>query len=111
MPSDIPYQDCGDRICIIGGGATGVELSAELYNAAKALRNYGLEVFDESKLEVTLVEAGPRILPQIDAELAGTARHELVARRWRIRGSPYLCSRTGPSGPRRSRSPSVIAPT
>ena len=65
------------RICIIGGGATGVELSAELYNAAKSLRYYGLEVFDESKLEVTLLEAGPRILPQIDAELAGTARHEL----------------------------------
>lgn len=65
------------RICIIGGGATGVELSAELYNAAKSLRYYGLEVFDESKLEVTLLEAGPRILPQIDAELAGVARHEL----------------------------------
>ncbi|MCG6120370.1 MAG: NAD(P)/FAD-dependent oxidoreductase [Blastomonas sp.] len=69
--------DARVRICIIGGGATGVELSAELYNAAKALRNYGLEVFDESKLEVTLVEAGPRILPQIDAELAGVAKHEL----------------------------------
>ena len=65
------------RIAIVGGGATGVELSAELYNAAKALRNYGLEVFDDSLLEVWLIEAGPRILSQIDEDLAEKAREEL----------------------------------
>lgn len=65
------------RISIIGGGATGVELAAELYNAAKALRHYGLEVFDESKLEVALIEAGPRILPALDDILAQSAKHEL----------------------------------
>ena len=37
------------RIAIVGAGATGVELAAELYNAAQALRHYGLEVFDESR--------------------------------------------------------------
>ncbi|MFN3262200.1 MAG: NAD(P)/FAD-dependent oxidoreductase [Pikeienuella sp.] len=67
------------RIAIVGGGATGVELSAELYNAAKGLRNYGLEVFDESKLEVTLLEAGPRILPALDEELSETVTEELRA--------------------------------
>ncbi|MGP1352514.1 MAG: NAD(P)/FAD-dependent oxidoreductase [Parasphingopyxis sp.] len=72
-------QDAKVRVAIVGGGATGVELAAELYNAAKALRHYGLEVFDESKLEVTLVEAGPRILPALDPELADTAREELEA--------------------------------
>lgn len=71
--------DARVRICIVGGGATGVELSAELYNAAKGLRNYGLEVFDESALSVTLLEAGPRILPALDEELAETARSELEA--------------------------------
>ena len=65
------------RVSIVGGGATGVELAAELYNAAKALRHYGLEVFDESKLEVSLIEAGPRILPALDETLAATAKHEL----------------------------------
>lgn len=65
------------RVSIVGGGATGVELAAELYNAAKALRHYGLEVFDESKLEVSLIEAGPRILPALDDTLAATAKHEL----------------------------------
>ncbi len=65
------------RVSIVGGGATGVELAAELYNAAKALRHYGLEVFDESKLEVSLIEAGPRILPALDDTLAATAKYEL----------------------------------
>lgn len=65
------------RIAVVGGGATGVELSAELYNAAAALRYYGLEVFDESRLEVTLIEAGPRILPALPEKLADAARAEL----------------------------------
>jgi NADH:ubiquinone reductase (H+-translocating) len=65
------------RIAIVGGGATGVELAAELYNAAGALRHYGLEVFDESRLHVTLLEAGPRILPALPEKLAAAAKHEL----------------------------------
>lgn len=69
--------DARVRVSIVGGGATGVELAAELYNAAGSLRHYGLEVFDETKLEVCLIEAGPRILPALDAPLADTARQEL----------------------------------
>lgn len=65
------------RVAIVGGGATGVELAAELYNAAGALRHYGLEVFDESRLHVTLLEAGPRILPALPEKLSQAAKHEL----------------------------------
>jgi NADH dehydrogenase len=50
-----PQADARVRVAIVGGGATGVELSAELYNAAEALGYYGLEVFDSSRLEVTLL--------------------------------------------------------
>lgn len=53
------------RVAIVGGGATGVELAAELYSAADALGHYGLEVFDSRRLQVTLIEAGPRILPAL----------------------------------------------
>lgn len=65
------------RVAIVGGGATGVELAAELYNAAGALSHYGLEVFDESRLKVTLLEAGPRILPLLPEKLSAAARYEL----------------------------------
>jgi NADH dehydrogenase len=67
------------EIAIVGGGATGVELAAELYNAAAALKHYGLEVFDESCLKVTLIEAGPRILPALPEKLARAAHEELEA--------------------------------
>ncbi|WP_447953991.1 NAD(P)/FAD-dependent oxidoreductase [Sphingopyxis chilensis] len=76
MNGDIP-ADRYVRIAIVGGGATGVELAAELYNSASALHDYGLEVFDESRLEVTLIEAGPRILPALPERLARAARCEL----------------------------------
>jgi NADH dehydrogenase len=74
-----PAVDARVRIAIVGAGATGVELAAELYNAAAALRYYGLEVFDESRLAITLIEAGPRILPALPEGLAAAAQSELEA--------------------------------
>ncbi len=74
-----PASDAHVRVAIVGGGATGVELAAELYNAADALSHYGLEVFDRNRLEVTLIEAGPRILPALPERLSDAARHELEA--------------------------------
>ncbi len=64
-------------ICIVGGGATGVELSAELVHAAQALRSYGLEVFDDSAIRITLLEAGPRLLPALPEEVSGKVETEL----------------------------------
>jgi len=77
--SEAPEKDAHVRIAVVGGGATGVELAAELYNAAAALRYYGLEVFDESRMAITLIEAGPRILPALPEDLATAAREELEA--------------------------------
>jgi NADH dehydrogenase len=74
-----PDADATVRVDIVGGGATGVELAAELYSSAAALRHYGLEVFDESCLKVTLIEAGPRILPALPEGLAAAAHRELEA--------------------------------
>ena len=96
------------RIAIVGGGATGVELAAELYNAAAALRHYGLEVFDESRLAVTLIEAGPRILPALPEKLADAAQAELEALGVRVLdqhagdrgGPPAACVTAGASASR-----------
>jgi NADH dehydrogenase len=77
--SENPDSGARVEIAIVGGGATGVELAAELYNAAAGLKHYGLEVFDESRLEVTLIEAGPRILPALPEKLARAAHEELEA--------------------------------
>ncbi len=66
------------NIAIVGGGATGVELSAELHNAVKQLHSYGYEGLDSSALNVTLVEAGERILPALPARISGAAHQELT---------------------------------
>lgn len=65
-------------IAIVGAGATGVELSAELHNAIKELRNYGFGDLDSSKLNVNLVEAGERILPALPPRISSAAHQELT---------------------------------
>ncbi|MES0172548.1 NAD(P)/FAD-dependent oxidoreductase [Mesorhizobium sp. M0006] len=74
-----PSTEAFVDVAIVGAGATGVELAAELYNSASALKHYGLEVFDETRLRVTLIEAGPRILPALPETLAKAAHKELEA--------------------------------
>ncbi|NAX33966.1 NAD(P)/FAD-dependent oxidoreductase, partial [Vibrio sp. V29_P1S30P107] len=65
-------------IAIVGAGATGVELSAELHNAVKELRTYGFGDLDSSKLNVNLVEAGERILPALPPRISAAAHSELT---------------------------------
>ena len=66
------------NIAIVGGGATGVELSAELHNAVKQLHSYGFEGLSSEALNVTLVEAGERILPALPPRISGAAHSELT---------------------------------
>ncbi|MCG7587160.1 NAD(P)/FAD-dependent oxidoreductase [Photobacterium sp. OFAV2-7] len=65
-------------IAIVGAGATGVELSAELHNAVKELRTYGFGDLDSSRLNVNLVEAGERILPALPPRISSAAHSELT---------------------------------
>ena len=74
-----PSADAHVDVAIVGGGATGVELAAELYNAATALEQYGLHAFDPQRMRITLIEAGPRILPALPEKLAEAAKQELEA--------------------------------
>jgi NADH dehydrogenase len=89
-----PNTDAFARVAIVGGGATGVELAAELYSAATALGFYGLEVFDEKRLQVTLIEAGPRILPALPEKLAAAATAELEALGVRVLTATQVTSAT-----------------
>ena len=65
-------------VTIIGGGATGVELSAELHLTTKVLSSYGLANFDPEKdLKIVVVDAGPRILNALPERLSAAVAHEL----------------------------------
>jgi NADH dehydrogenase len=59
------------QVAIVGGGATGVELSAELRNTAQVLSAYGLHKLDpRHDIGIVLIEAGPRILPALQERVS-----------------------------------------
>ncbi|AAU36788.1 MULTISPECIES: NAD(P)/FAD-dependent oxidoreductase [Basfia] len=70
-------QDGKVNIAIVGGGATGVELSAELFNAAQHLSSYGYGKIQSGHLQVTLIEAGDRILPALPERISSSVQQEL----------------------------------
>ncbi len=62
------------RVAIIGAGATGVELCAELHKATRTLVSYGLDRIDpERDIKLVLIEAGPRILPALPERISNAA--------------------------------------
>lgn len=65
------------RIAVVGGGATGVELSSELLKMADTLRSYGVEKMDAHRLKVTLIESSERILPAMPEKLAQSIQKTL----------------------------------
>jgi NADH dehydrogenase len=71
---DTPLSPRQLQVAIIGAGATGVELAAELHRATRALVSYNLERIDpERDIRIHLIEAGPRILPALPERIAGSA--------------------------------------
>jgi NADH dehydrogenase len=61
-------------VAIVGAGATGVELAAELRKSMRLLVTYGLDRIDpERDIRIHLLEAGPRILPGLPERIADAA--------------------------------------
>lgn len=61
-------------IVIIGAGATGVELAAEIRQTTRDHADYGLDRLDPARdIHLTLLEAAPRILPQLGERIAKAA--------------------------------------
>lgn len=59
------------HVAIIGAGATGTELSAELHGTVRAMLAYGLTRVDpERDVKIILVEAAPRILPALPERIS-----------------------------------------
>jgi NADH:ubiquinone reductase (H+-translocating) len=67
-------------VTIIGGGATGVELSAELHMTASVISSYGLQNFHpERDLKLVVVDAAPRLLQMLPERLSDAVVRELRA--------------------------------
>ena len=59
------------HVAIIGAGATGVELAAELHHTTREVVAYGLDRVDADKdIRLALIEAAPRVLPALPERLS-----------------------------------------
>ena len=66
------------QVAIIGAGATGVELAAELHRTTRELIDYGLDRIDPDRdLRLHLIEAAERVLPGLPERVSASARQLL----------------------------------
>ena len=63
------------HVAIIGAGATGTELAAELHRTVRAIVAYGLDRIDPARdVHIVLIEAADRILPALPERISQSTR-------------------------------------
>jgi NADH dehydrogenase len=68
---DGPVRPGQLHVAIIGAGATGTELAAELHRTAREVVAFGLDRVDPDKdIRIILIEAAPRILPALPERIS-----------------------------------------
>jgi NADH:quinone reductase (non-electrogenic) len=76
------------HVAIIGAGATGVELAAELHKSTRTLVSFGLDSIDPDKdIRIIVIEAAPRILPALPERLSQSAEKLLAGLGVQVRTS------------------------
>ena len=65
------------QVGIVGAGATGTELAAQLHHIANLAKAYGMPGMSSDRLNVTIIEAGSRILPALPEKIAASAKQAL----------------------------------
>lgn len=68
------------HVAIIGAGATGVELAAQLHRTTREVVSFGLNRIDADKdIQVSLIEASDRVLPALQPRLSN-ATERLISK-------------------------------
>lgn len=66
------------HVAIVGGGATGVELAAQLYDVTRQFATYGMEGIDPDRhIQIFVIEAAERILPVLPERISLAIREQL----------------------------------
>lgn len=74
------------RVAIVGAGATGVELAAQLHHVAGRLKAFGFDQLAEGNgIRLVLIEGANRVLPALPERVAAAAEQELQRRGVEIR--------------------------
>ncbi|MEQ5840118.1 FAD-dependent oxidoreductase [Paraburkholderia acidicola] len=77
------------RVAIVGGGATGVELSAELSRLLEVAAAYGDPAIRE-RLQLTLLESGPRILAAFPPKISASSQQRLEQIGFHVRTGTHV---------------------
>jgi len=97
------------HVAIIGAGATGVELAAELHDTTRMLVSYGLDRIDPEKdMRLILIEAADRVLPALPKRLSDAAMRLLEDMHITVRTSS-LVAEVLPQGVRLASGESIAA--
>lgn len=73
-----PLQPGQLDVCIVGAGATGIELAAELHKTTRELVSYGLDRIDPDKhLKISIIEAANRVLPGLPERFSAAISKQL----------------------------------
>ncbi len=73
-----PLREGQLNVAIIGAGATGVELAAELHHVTRQMVAYGFDrIVPEKDVKISIFEAGQRILPALHKRIAMGAAKQL----------------------------------
>lgn len=66
------------HVAIVGGGATGVELAAELHHSARTLARYKVAALDPMRdIRISIIERGPYLLPHLKPRQSRHAANHL----------------------------------
>ncbi len=76
-----PATDDPLKIAIVGAGATGVELSAQLREVSELLNTYAAQKIESSEIQITLIEGADRILPALPEYLSAATAAQLSSLR------------------------------
>lgn len=71
-------QERNLSVAIVGGGATGVELAAELIQLIQDSIAYGANDLDK-RIKITLIESGPRLLTSFPEDISNETQKKLEA--------------------------------
>lgn len=86
-----PIQPGQLDIAIIGAGATGTELSAELHGTVRGLVAYGLDSIDPEKdIKLTLIEGADRIVPALPPRISEATAEVLTKLGVEIRTNSFV---------------------
>ncbi|HEY0268683.1 MAG TPA: NAD(P)/FAD-dependent oxidoreductase, partial [Methyloradius sp.] len=73
-----PVKEGQLEVVIVGAGATGVELSAELHNTTRELTAYGMDKINPDRdIKISIIEASDRVLPALPPRLSDSVKLEL----------------------------------